>query len=419
MNRREFLVQGTGAAAVSLAVGNSLRAQGTSSTAGEELVYVSAKSGADSNSGTKESPFKTLEAAAKRVNGLSRPGPTSVIVDEGTYALNQTAVFTKGRGYTNDARLTIRAAVLPDDSDWHAGRMPTFIHTMPLSPNWQGRPDPFGGVAEGIMVETSHVTIQGIKMLGMPMVEHPKVGQIFRVYPIARYDTALDDLVITQCMFAGDEVTNPHHLSILVNGSRLVVDHCLFYGVKQTVVFWTPSSTGHAMRNCLALNSYATGVWTSGVASDFDFQNNVIANGNYVWIGQGARSARAEIARGGRGEAAGQPGGRDTVPGGPPSAPGRGARGDAAGGRGADAPVDPLNRYKVRNSLFAGNKKFTGTGGGPALNFRDNDPSFLELIDTVRTDQPIQVEMDQSKKNYLHAVEGSDAAKYRAGLFRA
>ena len=34
-------------------------------------------------------------------------------------------------------------------------------------------------------------------------------------------------------------------------------------------------------------------------------------------------------------------------------------------------------------TAFAGNKKFTGTGGGPALNC-DNDPSFLELIDTVR-----------------------------------
>ena len=68
--------------------------------AGEELVYVSAKSGADSNAGTKDAPFKSLEAAAQRVNGLTRPGPTSVIVDEGTYALNQTAVFTKGRGYT-------------------------------------------------------------------------------------------------------------------------------------------------------------------------------------------------------------------------------------------------------------------------------------------------------------------------------
>ena len=58
MNRREFLVQGAGAAAVSLAVGNSLRAQGTPSATGEELIYVSAKSGADSNAGTKEAPFK-------------------------------------------------------------------------------------------------------------------------------------------------------------------------------------------------------------------------------------------------------------------------------------------------------------------------------------------------------------------------
>ena len=410
MNRREFLVGSTCATAVSFALGSSLGAQGAAA-AGEEVIYVSAKSGTDTNAGTKEAPFKSLEAAAKRVNALTRPGPTTVVVDEGTYALNETATFTKGRGYTNDARLTIRAAVLPDDPEWHPGRMPTFIHTMPLSPNWRGRPDPFGGVAEGIMVETSHVTIQGLKMLGMPMVEHPKPGQIFRVYPIARYDTALDDLLITQCFFAGDEVTNPNHLAILVNGSRLVVDHCLFHGVKQTVVFWTPGSTGHAMRNCLALNSYATGVWTSGVASDFDFQNNVIANGNYVWIGQGARSASAEIARGaGRGDAPGQPGGRGDTP-----ATGRGA----AGAPGAGAPVDPLSRYRVRNSLFAGNKKFTGTGGGPALNFRDNDPSFLELIDTVRTDQPIQVEMEQSKKNYLHAVEGTDAAKYKAGLFRS
>jgi hypothetical protein len=406
MNRRQFLVETAGTAAATLALGGSLHAQ---SAGPEDVVYVSAKSGLDSNAGSKAAPFKSLEAAAKRVNALTTPGATTVIVEEGIYALNETAVFSKGRGYAEKARLTIRAAVLPDDPDWHPGRMPTFIHTMPLSPNWRGKPDPFGGVAEGIMVETNHVTVQGLKLLGMPMVEHPKPGTIYRVYPIARYDIALDDLVISQCMFAGDEVTNPNHLAILVNGSRLVVDHCLFYGVKQTVVFWTPGSKGHAMRHCLALNSYATGVWTSGIASDFDFQNNVIANGNYVWIGQGARSASAEIASGGRGE------GR-----------GRGNAGDAAaGGRGEGrgaapaTPIDPLNRYKVRNSLFAGNKKFTGTGGGPALNFRDNDPGFLELIDTVRTDQPIAIELDQAKKNYLHPVDGSDAAKYRAGLFRA
>ena len=71
----------------------------------------------------------------------------------------------------------------------------------------------------------------------------------------------------------------------------------------------------------------------------------------------------------------------------------------------------------MRNCLFAGNKKFTGSGAGPALNFRDNDPSFLELVDTKRTDQPIELELDQTKRNYLHAVAGSEAAKIGAGLF--
>ena len=153
------------------------------------------------------------------------------MVEEGAYALirlrsSQKAAATR-RGTPDNPRR--RAAGRPE---WHPGRMPTFIHTMPLSPNWRGRPDPFGGVAEGIMIETSHVTIQGLKMLGMPMVEHPKAGQLPRL-PDRAYNTALDDLLITQCFFAGDEVTNPNHLAILVNGTRLVVDHRLFHGVSR------------------------------------------------------------------------------------------------------------------------------------------------------------------------------------------
>jgi hypothetical protein len=88
--------------------------------------------------------------------------------------------------------LTIRAEVLPDDTEWHAGKMPTLVHTMPLSSEWNGRPDPFGGVAYGMQIETSHVTIQGLKILGMPVVEHPKSGAIHRVYPIGRNDRKLD-----------------------------------------------------------------------------------------------------------------------------------------------------------------------------------------------------------------------------------
>ena len=43
--------------------------------------------------------------------------------------------------------------------------------------------------------------------------------------------------------------------------------------------------------------------------------------------------------------------------------------------------------------------------------------SFLELVDTKRSTQPIELEMDESKKNYLHPIAGSDAAKVGVLLF--
>ena len=238
--------------------------------------------------------------------------------------------------------------------------MPTLIHTMPLSKLWNGRPDPFGGVAYGMEIETSHVTVQGLKILGMPVVEHPKPGLIQRVYPIGRSGRDLDDL-------------------------------CIFYGLKQSVV--VGGTTGHAMRNCLVYGAYGCGIWTTGIANDFDFRNNVIANSSFVWIGQSAASARAEA-----GQGPGRPG--DGRPPAPPSA----------------APREPVH-YRVVDSLFAGNKKLAGAGAGPALNFRDADPSFLELVRTKVSGEPVTLELDQTKRNYLHPVEGSEAAAVGAGLF--
>jgi hypothetical protein len=54
---------------------------------------------------------------------------------------------------------------------------------------------------------------------------------------------------------------------------------------------------------------------------------------------------------------------------------------------------------------------------GPAVNFRDNDPLLLELVDTKRTDQPIELEMDESKRGYRHPIPGAEAAKLGTGLF--
>ena len=130
----------------------------------EEIIYVSIEAGVDTNQGTKQSPLKTLAAATKRINESTGTGSMTIIVAEGIYALDQTLLFKPTRQFTKTERLTIRAESLPDDADWSPARMPVLIPVMPLSKMWGNRPDPFGGVAYGLQVETSHATIQGFKI---------------------------------------------------------------------------------------------------------------------------------------------------------------------------------------------------------------------------------------------------------------
>ena len=241
MNRRRALKMIlTASASTPLLRHGKLFAQDATPERGAGIIYLHPAKGSDTNSGAEDSPLRTLAAAAKRVSESTDSNEVTIVLAEGVYAVGETAVFKPAnRSFTKDKRLTIHAEVRPDDPDWNPGRMPTLIHTMPLSPDWNGRPDPFGGVAYGMMIETSHVTIQGLKILGMPVVEHPKQGVIQRVYPIGRNGRDLDDLEIKQCLFAGDEVTNPNHLGILANGSGIVVDHCIFYHLKQPIVYWS------------------------------------------------------------------------------------------------------------------------------------------------------------------------------------
>lgn len=342
-------------------------------------IYLNPATGVDTNPGAKGSPLRTLSEAARRVSQLEGSGSVTVILSEGVYAVGETATFKPAqRKFTRTDRLTIRAEVLPDDPEWHPGRMPTLIHTLPLT----GR-----GLTFGMLTEANHVTVRGLKLLGAPVVETPKPGMLIRVYPIGRMGRDLDDLEISQCLFAGDKLTSPNHLGILAHGSGIQVHHCIFFNAKLTVVFWTRGSGGHSMRNCFVHGAYGSGVWTTEIAEDFDFRENVIANGNYVWTYQSGASA-----------------GRDP---------------DAAGRR-SNAPAATANRqphYKVVNSLLAANKKMACSGTGANLGFKDIDSSFLELINTKVTDEPVPVEFDETKRNYLHPVEGSEAAKIRVGLF--
>ena len=352
------------------------------------------RTGADTNAGTRDSPLRTLAAAARRVSEGKEPGRRRSSSRKVSMRSAKPARFAApNRSFTRTARLTIRAEVLPDDPEWHTGRMPTLIHTMPLSTVWNGRPDPFGGVAYGMEIETSHVTVQGLKILGMPVVEHPKPGIIHRVYPIGRNGRDLDDLEIKQCLFAGDEVTNPNHLGILANGTGIVLDHCVFHGLKQPVVYWSGGSTGHAMRNCLVYGAYGCGIWTSGIANDFEYRNNVVANSNYVWIGQSAA----------------QPAPRQD----------RGQVGRATAVRPCPRPPRRASPFTTRSSTASSQATRSSpapAAGRPSTSGTSIPPSWNSSGPRCQP-EPVTLELDQTKRNYLHPVEGSEAAAVGAGLF--
>ncbi len=350
-------------------------------------LWVNPATGADADSGARASPLRTLAEAARRVNRSTGSGAMTIVLTEGIHVIHETTLLKPAqRSFTRAARLTIRAEVLPDDPDWNIGRMPALIHAMPLPPTWNGRPDPLGGAANGMLVETSHVSIRGLKILGLPVVETPKPGMKRRLYSIARLDRKLEDLEVAQCLFAGDEIVAPNHVGIIAQGNGLVVHHCLFRGfMKDAVVYWTPGSTGHAMRNCFFHGMYGSTVWTAGVAGDLDYRNNIADSARYVWIYQAGASAQS----------------------------------DAGGGRAQLPAQSPRERthYQVADSLFAHNTRLAGTGTGARIEFADIDPSFLDLSGTRIIDRAVMVEMDETRRNYLHPVAGSEAAKIGAGLF--
>jgi hypothetical protein len=52
------------------------------------------------------------------------------------------------------------------------------------------------------------------------------------------------------------------------------------------------------------------------------------------------------------------------------------------------------------------------------MDFMEIDVSFLELIGRQVVNQPITLEHDQTKRTYLHPIEGSEAAKIGVRLFK-
>src|SRR6516164_5033242 len=323
-----------------------------------EELYVNAKTGNDKNTGSQSQPLKTIAEAAHRIDASAAKEATTIILSEGVYPLTETALFTNNQ-FSVENRLTIRAEVMPDDANWSPQRMPIITSIIPTTPTPGD-----GEEARGLEIEASHVTVQGLRFAGSPVYYYIDGTQSRRYYPIWRDGKNLDDLVVTQCLFAGNVDVLPVRVAIFGNGRGLVLDHCVFYNCQNPVVFGDVqdgTSSRNAMRYCLVYEANYSGVWTTTqTGDDFEFHHNVIANSRTAWI-----------------------------------------RDDSS-----------THRYQIHDCILTNNMKTAGNGGDNAIN---ND--FLKM-QNVQLSGAIEIEKDQSKNNYLQLKEGSFGSNLQAGLFK-
>jgi hypothetical protein len=330
----------------------------SSLVASAEELYINAKKGDDKNTGSQSQPLKTIAEAAKRINADTAKEATTIILSDGVYALTETVSFNKNK-FSAENRLTIRAEVLPDDANWNPQRMPIITTIIPgtLTPG-------DGEEARGLEIEASHVTVEGLRFTGSPYYYYMDGYQDRRYYPIWRDGKNLNDLVVTQCLFAGNVDVLPIRVAVIANGDGLVLDHCVFYNCQNPVVFWSAqdgTSYRNAMRYCLVYEANYSGVWTTTqTGDDFEFHHNVIANSHTAWI-----------------------------------------RDDSS-----------THHYQIHDCILTNNMKTTGNGSDNAIN-----SEFLKM-ENVQLSGTIEIEKDQSKNNYLQLKEGSFGSKLHTGLFK-
>ena len=331
-------------------------------------IYVNANTGKNNNHGDQASPLQSLNEAAKRINSGKGKGAITIFLSRGIYNLAETADFNPVNWeFTKENRLTIRAEVLPDDKEWNPADMPVIISTMPFTEEKNDKNEITGAQNFGILIQKSHVTIQGLRILGEPVHENPNTGILIRNYPIVWEGKNLEDLRITQCLFIGNKYAIPNHLGVLANGKGLEVDHCLFYGVKDAVVMWYSPATNSSFHHNVIIDSYGGIVWTWSATEDFKFYNNVISNANVIWM----------------------------------------------------LDKDEKLSYTIENSIIAGYNSLVNKGGGAHGFGEKADQSKIKINKDVviQKDGKLDIDEDQTNKLYLHIKPGTLGSNLGAGLF--
>jgi hypothetical protein len=238
-----------------------------------QAVYVDSNSGDDKNPGTREAPVYSIFRASEIIR--SRDNNIYIMrINPGIYVLDNHISVATEKEMANK-RIVIEASVLPGDTSWTPEKMPVIACRAKKGEI----PDYYHFVAS-FLIDESHVTIRGLKFHGY---FYPNT----RYFPIARFNKAKTDLLVEQCMFVGDENVSQIQVGVIAHGNDVVIDHCVFYKLRNTVVFYQDSGDGIKSGNGLT-NSIIYGVrqavWTAWPDKDFKFENNIVSNCIHVWV---------------------------------------------------------------------------------------------------------------------------------------
>lgn len=324
-----------------------------------ETLYVDSQRGQDTNSGTVDRPLKTIGQAALVANGKDRQASLTIKLAPGIYSLPQTVIFENQRAFTRNQRLTIEASVLPDDPNWDPGQMPTILSTE--DPRKPGRSEP-PTQTYGLKIRMSHVTVCGLKFLGHPLPNN-------WYCPLECLASNLTDVVVTQCLFAGDLDTLDIYCAVITDGHQFVVDHCIFSGCHACAVFWDDGrgvvGKGNAMRYCIVDGAKISGVWTCDTDEDFEFHHNLVTRSEYFWLRK----------------------------------------------RGAPKTYRIHDCVVTRNRYYSGYGVETGATGptGPEIRYAE---------ERVVKDGKVELEKKRESRHYLHVLPGTLGSELGAGLFK-
>ncbi len=238
-----------------------------------QAVYVDCNTGDDKNPGTKESPVFSVKKAAEIIYSKGNNFYT-IKLNPGIYILDNHISVATEKDMKNH-RIVIEASILPDDSLWTPEKMPVIASRAKK-----------GEIADNInfvaafLINESHVTIRGIKFHGY---FYPQT----RYFPIARFNKSKTDLKVEQCLFVGDINISQIQVGVIAHGDEVKIDHCIFYKIRNSVVFFLHSGngikTGNGITNSI-IYGVSNAVWTVSPDKDFIFKNNIVSNCRYAWV---------------------------------------------------------------------------------------------------------------------------------------